>query len=138
MFALGAVILRAFENVGLAGRHSWSAAGGRCAAGLSADLLVDEPGTDSPGVAHKFTTDVVITDQLEKAARRSRLHSAVPLLRWTPYAAFYSVPSVQEPRVMDRAAANANARLSSMIPYMLCVSRFAHYIKVMARDRVGS
>ena len=32
----------------------------------------------------------------------------------------------------------ANARLSSMIPYMLCVSRFAHYIKVMGRDRVGA
>ena len=39
---------------------------------------------------------------------------------------------------MDRAAANANAKISSLIPYMLCVSRFAHYLKVMARDRVGS
>ena len=39
---------------------------------------------------------------------------------------------------IDRAPAQANARLSSMMPYMLCVSRFAHYIKVMGRDRVGS
>jgi type VI secretion system ImpC/EvpB family protein len=34
-------------------------------------------------------------------------------------------------------AAQTNARLSSMMQYMLCVSRFAHYIKVMGRDRVG-
>jgi type VI secretion system ImpC/EvpB family protein len=39
---------------------------------------------------------------------------------------------------MDRAPANANARLSAMLPYMLCVSRFAHYIKVLGRDRVGT
>ena len=39
---------------------------------------------------------------------------------------------------MDRATANANARLSAMIPYMLCVSRFAHYIKVIGRDHVGT
>ena len=39
---------------------------------------------------------------------------------------------------MDRAPANANARLSAMLPYMLCVSRFAHYIKVLGRDKVGT
>ena len=36
------------------------------------------------------------------------------------------------------SAANINARLSSMLQYILCVSRFAHYLKLLARDRVGS
>ena len=135
-FALGTVIMRAFENSG------WPAdirgvQRGVEGGGLVTGLSVDEPGTDSPGVAHKFSTDVVITDHLEKQLGDLGF---IPLCHCydTPYAAFYSVPSVQKPRVLDRAPAQANARLSSMMQYILCVSRFAHYIKVMGRDRVGS
>jgi type VI secretion system protein ImpD len=135
-FAVGAVILRAYENAG------WPAnirgvQQGIDAGGLVWGLTVDEPGTDSPGVVHKYTTDVVITDHLEKQLGDLGF---IPLCdcHQAPYAAFYSVPSVQKPRTMDRAAANANARLSAMLPYMLCVSRFAHYIKVLGRDRVGT
>jgi type VI secretion system protein ImpD len=135
-FALGAVILRAFENAG------WPAnirgvEQGVDGGGLVSGLPVDEPGTDSPGVAQKYTTDVVITDRLEKELAELGF---IPLCHCAdqPYAAFYSVPSIQKPQAMDRPAANANARLSAMIPYMLCVSRFAHYIKVMGRDRVGA
>jgi type VI secretion system ImpC/EvpB family protein len=134
-FALGDVIIRAFEN------SAWPAdirgvRRGFDAGGLVKGLVVDEPGTDSPGVAQKYTTDVVITDNLEKQLGDLGF---IPLCQCfdTPYAAFYSVPSIQKPRPMDRAVADVNARLSSMIPYMLCVSRFAHYIKVMGRDRVG-
>ena len=134
-FAVGAVILRAFEN------SAWPAdirgvRRGFDAGGLVKGLQVDEPGTDSPGVAQKYTTDVVITDDLEKQLGDLGF---IPLCDCfdTPYAAFYSLPSIQKPRPMDRAAAEVNARLSSMIPYMLCVSRFAHYVKVMGRDRVG-
>jgi type VI secretion system ImpC/EvpB family protein len=136
VFALGRVILRAFE------KSAWPAdirgvQRGVDAGGLVGDLLADETGTDSPGVAHKFVTDVAITDQLEKELGDLGL---IPLCHCYggPFAAFYSIPSVQAPRLMDRAAANANAKISSLIPYMLCVSRFAHYLKVMARDRVGS
>ena len=135
-FAVGAVILRAFENA------AWPAdirgvQRGVDAGGLVNGLMVDQPGTDSPGVAQKHTTDVVITDELEKQLGELGF---IPLCHChdTPYAAFYSVPSIQKPAAMDRAAAEANARLSSMIPYMLCVSRFAHYVKVIGRDRVGS
>ncbi len=134
-FALGDVILRAFEN------SAWPAdirgvRRGVDAGGLVRGLQVDEPGTDSPGVAQKYTTDVVITDHLEKQLGDLGF---IPLCHCfdTPYAAFYSVPSIQKLRPRDRAIADVNARLSSMIPYMLCVSRFAHYIKVMGRDRVG-
>src|SRR5262249_45484039 len=56
----------------------------------------------------------------------------------THVAAFYSNPSIQQPKVYDEAVATANARLSAMLQYMMCVSRFAHYLKVLARDKVGS
>jgi type VI secretion system protein ImpD len=45
---------------------------------------------------------------------------------------------MQTPRRYDSAAATANARLSAMLQYILCISRFAHYIKVIGRDRIGS
>lgn len=53
-------------------------------------------------------------------------------------AAFYTTPSVQKPKGYAETNATANARLSAMLHYMLCVSRFAHYLKVMMRDRVGA
>jgi type VI secretion system ImpC/EvpB family protein len=55
-----------------------------------------------------------------------------------PEAAFYSTPSAQKPKTYDTDGASANARLSAMLHYMLCVSRFAHYLKVIMRDRVGA
>ncbi len=135
-FALGSVILRAVENA------AWPAnirgvQRGVLGGGLVTGLVADEPGTDSRGVAYKYVTDVFITDRLEKELGELGF---IPLAHCydSPHAAFYSVPSVQKPLVMDRATATANARISSLIPYMLCVSRFAHYIKVMARDRVGA
>jgi type VI secretion system protein ImpD len=55
-----------------------------------------------------------------------------------PLAAFYSCASAQKPKTYQDDAANANARMSSMLNYMLCASRFAHYIKVIGRDKIGS
>ena len=56
----------------------------------------------------------------------------------TDYAAFFSIQSAQKPKVYDNEAANANARLSAQLPYILAVSRFAHYLKAMMRDKIGS
>ena len=53
-------------------------------------------------------------------------------------AAFYSTPSAQKPKTFDAAVPTANARLSAMLHYILCASRFAHYLKVIMRDRVGA
>jgi type VI secretion system ImpC/EvpB family protein len=58
--------------------------------------------------------------------------------RNTNYAAFYSSPSIQKASEFDEEYANENARISSMLQYMLCVSRFAHYVKVLGRDKVGT
>ena len=56
----------------------------------------------------------------------------------TPWSAFFGSASVQQPKVYDELTATVNARLSSMLQYMFCVSRFAHYLKVIGRNRVGA
>jgi type VI secretion system protein ImpC len=47
------------------------------------------------------------------------------------------VQSAQKPKVYDQPAASANARISAQLPYILAVSRFAHYLKAMMRDKIG-
>jgi type VI secretion system protein ImpC len=54
------------------------------------------------------------------------------------YAAFFQVQSCQKAKVFDTDAANTNARLSTQLPYIMAISRFAHYLKVMMRDKIGS
>src|SRR5208283_2663831 len=53
------------------------------------------------------------------------------------FAAFFSVQSCQKAKMYDKDAANANARLSTQLPYILAISRFAHYMKSMMRDKIG-
>jgi len=64
----------------------------------------------------------------------------VPLVhcKGTDYAAFFSVQTANKPKLYDKDAANANARLSAQLPYILAMSRFAHYLKAMMRDKIGS
>src|SRR4029078_4754217 len=56
----------------------------------------------------------------------------------TDYASFFSVQTCQKPKVYDSDSANANAHLSAHLPYIMAVSRFAHYLKTMMRDKIGS
>jgi type VI secretion system protein ImpD len=93
--------------------------------------------TDRTGVAVKCSTEVIITDGREKELEELGF---IPLCHCqdTEFSAFYSNGSVQKPKKYDDPKATANARLSSMLQYILCVSRFAHYIKVISRDKIGS
>jgi type VI secretion system ImpC/EvpB family protein len=56
----------------------------------------------------------------------------------TELAVFYTNQSIQKPKKYDESPATVNARISAMLQYILCASRFAHYLKVMARDKIGS
>ena len=56
----------------------------------------------------------------------------------TDYAAFFGGASTQKAKVYNTDAANANADISARLPYVLAASRFAHYMKVIIRDKVGS
>ena len=82
-------------------------------------------------------TSVLITDHLERELSEQGF---IPLCHNydTPYAAFNSCRSLQLPKEYQSEAANANARISAMLQHILCASRMAQYIKVMARDKVGS
>jgi len=64
----------------------------------------------------------------------------IPMVRanGTSLGVFCGNASAQHPRSYDRLAGTVNARLSSMLQYVLCVCRFAHYVKVIGRETVGS
>src|ERR1035441_6303595 len=93
--------------------------------------------TDEGDLALKCPTEVPITDRREKELADLGF---VPLVhcKGTDYAAFFSVQSCQKPKVYDTDSANANARLSAQLPYIMACSRFAHYLKAMMRDKIGS
>jgi type VI secretion system protein ImpC len=131
-FALGARLTDAFAKFG------WCAAiRGVEGGGLVEGLPTHTFRTDEGDVALKCPTEIAITDRREKELADQGL---VPLLHCknTDYAAFFSVQSCQKPKVYDKEAANANARLSAQLPYIFAMSRFAHYLKAMMRDKIGS
>jgi type VI secretion system ImpC/EvpB family protein len=105
--------------------------------GLVTGLPVHAFGTDRSGRAIKCSTDVIVTDAREKELDELGF---IPMCHCqdTEFSAFYSNGSVQKPKKYDDPKATANARLSSMLQYMLCVSRFAHYLKVISREKIGS
>jgi type VI secretion system protein ImpC len=105
--------------------------------GLVEGLPVHNFFTDSGDLAMKCPTEMPITDRREKELADLGF---IPLVHCknTDYAAFFSVQSGQKPRLYDTDSANANARLATQIPYIMAVSRFAHYLKAMMRDKIGS
>jgi len=131
-WALGARLTNAFALYG------WCAAiRGVEGGGLVEALPVHNFYTDEGDVAMKCPTEVPITDRREKELADMGFAPLVHC-KGTDYAAFFSVQSCQKPKLYDSEAANANARLSTQLPYILAVSRFAHYLKAMMRDKIGS
>ncbi len=131
-YALGTRLTGAFSKYG------WCAAirgveGGGMVEGLPAHTFR----TDEGDVALKCPTEIAITDRREKELADQGL---VPLVHCknTDYAAFFSIQSCNKPKLYDKEAANANARISAQLPYILAMSRFAHYLKAMMRDKIGS
>jgi len=119
-------------------RYGWCAAiRGVGGGGLVEALATHNFRTDEGDVALKCPTEVSITDRREKELADQGF---VPLVhcKGTDYAAFFSVQTANKPKVYDKPEANANARLSAQLPYMLAMSRFAHYLKAMMRDKLGS
>ena len=51
---------------------------------------------------------------------------------------FFGAQSIQKPKKYDRPEATSNASISARLPYLMATSRFAHYLKVMGRDKIGS
>ena len=93
--------------------------------------------TDEGDIDLKSPTEVTMTERRSKELSDLGF---VPIehCKGTDKAAFFSVQSCQKAKFYDTDAANANARLSTQLPYIMAVSRFAHYLKVMMRDKIGS
>jgi type VI secretion system protein ImpC len=119
-------------------KHEWCAAiRGVEGGGLVEGLPVHKFQTDQGDVAIKCPTEVAIPDRRENEFAKLGF---IPLLheKGTDRAAFLSVQSCQKPGNYKDPAAMANANLSSQLQYMMAVSRFAHFLKVMMRDKIGS
>lgn len=130
-YALGSKITQAFAKYG------WCAAirgveGGGLVEGLPAHTFR----TDEGDVALKCPTEIAITDRREKELADQGLAPLVHCKN-TDYAAFFSVQSCNKPKLYNTPEANANARLSAQMPYILAISRFAHYMKAIMRDKIG-
>ncbi|MEW5787870.1 MAG: type VI secretion system contractile sheath large subunit [Pseudomonadota bacterium] len=131
-FAFGARLTSAFENYG------WCAAiRGVEGGGLVEDLPTHTFRTDEGEVALKCPTEVAITDRREKELSDLGF---IPLVHCknTDYAAFFGAQSTQKARKYDTDSANANASLSTQLQYIFAISRIAHYMKSMMRDKIGS
>jgi len=131
-YALGSKLTQAFALYG------WCASirgveGGGLVEGLPVHTFKTAEGDDDM----KIPTETSITDRREKELADLGF---IPLVhsKGSDYAAFFSVQSAQKAKVYDKDAANANARLSTQLPYILACSRFAHYLKAMMRDKIGS
>ncbi|HEY0064733.1 MAG TPA: type VI secretion system contractile sheath large subunit [Telluria sp.] len=105
--------------------------------GLVSDLPTHTFKTDEGEVALKCPTEIAITDRREKELSDLGFISLVHCKN-TDYAAFFGAQSAQKARKYQSAAANANAVLSAQLQYVFAVSRIAHYMKAMMRDKIGS
>ena len=93
--------------------------------------------SDDGDLDAKCPTEIGITDRRE--FELSNL-GFLPLSHYknTDYAVFFGGQTTQKPKKYDRPEATANAAISARLPYIMASSRFAHYLKVMGRDKIGS
>jgi type VI secretion system protein ImpC len=93
--------------------------------------------SDDGGVDMKCPTEIAISDRREAELANSGM---MPLIhrKNTDVAAFIGAQSLQKPFEYQDPDATANARLAARLPYLFASCRFAHYLKCMVRDKVGS
>lgn len=138
-YAFAAVVARAFAN------HAWPAdirgsETDRLGGGVVNDLPVETFRTDPDHVWVRPSLDIAMTNAQERALAEVGIMPLVTL-PFTEEAIFSSVQSLQfAPRYIGHtaAAAAASARLSTQVSSMLTVSRFAHYLKMLGREAIGS
>lgn len=120
--------------------HRWPA-GIRGAIAADDGGVVDGPvrhyiPSDHHRVVARFAVENAISEEQEVALNAAGL-MAIRQLHLTGAVAFLNLPSLHRPPDYDSEAARMNAKMSAMLNYIMCVCRFAHYVKVMARDWVG-
>jgi type VI secretion system protein ImpC len=93
--------------------------------------------TDDGGVDMKCPTEIAISDRREAELAKNGF---MPLVhrKNSDFAAFIGAQSLQKPFEYDDPDASANANLAARLPYLFACCRFAHYLKCIVRDKVGS
>jgi type VI secretion system protein ImpC len=131
-FAMGVNINRAFKLYGWCSRIRGAESGG-----MVEGLPTHTFPTDDGGVDMKCPTEIAITDRREAELAKNGL---IPLSHWknTDYAVFVGAQSLHKPAEYDDPDATANANLGARLPYLFATCRFAHYLKCIVRDKVGS
>ena len=131
-YAMAVNINRSFKMYGWCSRIRGIESGGAVEG-----LPVHSFPTDDGGVDMKCPTEIAITDRREAELAKSGF---MPLIhkKNTDFAAFIGAQSLQKPAEYQDPDATANANLAARLPYLFATCRFAHYLKCMVRDKVGS
>jgi type VI secretion system protein ImpC len=93
--------------------------------------------SDDGGVDQKCSTEIAINDRREAELSKAGLLSLIHRKN-SDFAAFIGAQSLNKPAEYDDPDATANANLAARLPYLFACNRFAHYLKCIARDKIGS
>jgi type VI secretion system protein ImpC len=131
-YAMAVNINRSFKLYGWCSRIRGIESGGDVQ-GLPAHTFP----TDDGGVDMKCPTEIAISDRREAELAKNGF---MPLIhkKNTDFAAFIGAQSLQKPFEYDDPDATANANLAARLPYLFATCRFAHYLKCIVRDKIGS
>ena len=131
-YVMGARLTDAFAKTGFCTAIRGAEGGGKVE-NLPTHVFTSDDGD----LDAKCPTEIGITDRRE--LELSNL-GFLPLCHYknTDYAVFFGAQTTQKPKKYDRPEATANAAISARLPYIMATSRFAHYLKVMGRDKIGS
>jgi len=140
VYPFAAIVMRAFATWGWPADIRGAEVAALPTAGVVDGLPVERLPSDPPGVPSRPPVELALTDEQERQLVEAGL---IPLvgLESLPEAVFAAAPSLHRPPRMSgemAEAANANQRLSAQFNAVLCVSRFAHCIKMMGRQMTGS
>lgn len=131
-YAMATNINRSFKEYG------WcSCIDGVESGGIVENLPVHTFPSDDGGVDMKCPTEIGISDRRESELSKNGF---LPLIhrKNTDKAAFIGSQSLQKPKEYDESSATENAAISAKLPYLFSSTRFAHYLKCIVRDKVGS
>jgi type VI secretion system protein ImpC len=131
-YAMGTTLTKSYAEYGWCTSIRGAEGGGKVEGLPSHNFISDDGDLDQ-----KCPTEIGITDRRE--AELSKL-GFLPMCHYknTDYAVFFGAQSAQKPKKYDDPAATANAEISARLPYIMATSRIAHFLKVMARDKIGS
>ncbi len=131
-YAMAVNINRSFKEYGWCSRIRGIESGGAVEG-----LPVHSFPTDDGGVAMQCPTEIAISDRREAELAANGF---MPLVhkKNTDFAAFLGAQSLHKPAEYDDPDATANANLAARLPYLFATCRFAHYLKCIVRDKIGS